>query len=72
MGIVRFLVVMTETRSLKVPRWRRWATTIGEVNRVDVPAMVRATRAANKEHAQQVLDMIVGLLEAAEWQVSAN
>ena len=57
---------MTQSRSLKVPRWRRWAGDIGEVNSVDAPAMVRAARAANKEHAQQALDTIIHLLEAEE------
>ena len=61
LGIVHSVALMTQLRSLKVPRWRRWANTIGEVNNVDVPAMVRAARAANKEHAQQVLDTIADL-----------
>ena len=64
LGITHSITVIVETRSLKVPRWRRWATTISKVNRVDVPAMVRAARAANKVHARQVLDTIVDLLEA--------
>ena len=57
-------MTMTETQSVRVPKWRRWATTMGEVNKVDVPAMVRAAGSAHKEHAQQVLDTIVDLLEA--------
>ena len=64
-GIAHSVVLMTQSHSLKVPRWRRWATTIGAVNVVDVPAMVRAARAANKEHAQQALDTTVDLLEVA-------
>ena len=64
LGIAHSVMVTTETRSLKVPRWRPWATTVGEVNKVDVLAMVRAAGIANKEHAQQALDTIVDLLEA--------
>ena len=66
LGIAHSVVVMTETRSLKVPMWQRWATTIGDVNKVDVPAMVCAAGVPNKEHAQQALDTIVDLLEAAD------
>ena len=44
LGIAHSIVLIMETRSLKVPRWRKWATTIGEVNSVDVPAMVRAAK----------------------------
>ena len=57
------MITMTETGSLKVPRWRRWATKAGEVNKVDVPAMVQAAGSANKEHAQRALDTIVDPLE---------
>ena len=62
--VAHSVVLMTQSRSLKVPRWRRWASTIREANNVDVPAMVMAAGAANKEHAQQALDTIIDLLEA--------
>ena len=64
--IAHSVVVVIETQALKVPRWRRWATMIGEVNPVDVPAMVRAVGVPNEEHAQQELDTILDLLEAAD------
>ena len=65
-GVTHSVVLMTYLCPLKVPRWRRWASTIGEVNNVDVPAMVRAVRVANKNHVQQALDTIIDLLEAEE------
>ena len=64
LGLAHNVMTMTENRSFKAPRWRRWATTVGEVNKVDVPAMVRAVGSANKGHAQQALDTIVDPLEA--------
>ena len=54
----------TETQSLKVPKWRRWALTIGEVNHVDVRDMVRVAGPTHKEHAQQTLETALNLVEA--------
>ena len=51
---------------LRVHKWRPWATTVGEVNNVDVPNMVRTMGAVHRNHAQQALDMVVGLLDAAD------
>ena len=64
LGLAQSVMIMTETTSLKVPKWRRWANTVAEVNKVDVPAMVQAVGSAHKEPAQQALDTIVDLLEA--------
>ena len=64
LGLAHSVMTTTETRSLKLPKWRWWATAVGEVNKVDVPAMVRAAGSAHKEHAQQALDTILDLLEA--------
>ena len=65
-GVAHSVLLMTQARSLKIRSWRRWANTIGEVNNLDVPTMVRAARAANKEDAQQTLDSIIALLQAED------
>ena len=69
LGVAHSVVLVTQSRALKVLRWRRWASTIGEINNVHVPVMVRVARAANKEHVQQALDTIIDLLEAEDTEL---
>ena len=62
LGLAHSVFLMTNTQSLKVPTWRRGATTVGEVNDVDIPKMVQAVGATHRSHAQQALDTVVDLL----------
>ena len=66
LGLAHSVFLMTNTRSLKVRKWRQWATTVGEVNNADVPKMVQAAGAAHRSHAQQALDTVVDLLDARD------
>ena len=58
--------MMAESRTLKVPGWRWWATTVGQVNAMDVPKMVRATGPTNRDQAEHTLRTVVDLLEAPD------
>ena len=37
LGLAHSVFLMSESRTLKVPRWRRWATTVGQMNALDMP-----------------------------------
>ena len=45
LGLAHSVFIMADTHSLKVPNWRRWAATVREVDKVDMPNMVQAVHA---------------------------
>ena len=66
LGLAHSIFLMSESRTLRVPWWRRWATTIGQVNAVDVPSMVRAAGPAHKGHAEHAIQTVVDQFEALD------